>query len=99
MRRSIWFDLDYLSTSRASPNDTGIVIIIIVIGEVEVAIFEHCVAIIAQSFLFFAPRFVPADAYFCVKIKIWDVRFDVEQGSSIQRVDAFNCQKIFFPGY
>jgi hypothetical protein len=32
VRRAIGFDLDYLSTSKASPNDTGIVIIII--GEV-----------------------------------------------------------------
>jgi hypothetical protein len=52
VRRAIWFDLDCLSTSRASPNDTGIVIIIIVIGEVEVVVIEHCGAIIAQSFLF-----------------------------------------------
>jgi len=52
VRRAIWFDLGCFSTSRASPNDTGIVIIIIVIGEVEVVVFEHRVAIIAQSFLF-----------------------------------------------
>jgi len=44
--------LIYLSTSKASPNDTGIVIIIIIIGEVEVVGFEHRGAIIAQSFLF-----------------------------------------------
>jgi hypothetical protein len=31
LRRAIGFDLDYLSTSKASPNDTGIVIIIITI--------------------------------------------------------------------
>jgi hypothetical protein len=31
MRRAIMFDLFYSSTSRASPNDSGIVIIIIVI--------------------------------------------------------------------
>jgi hypothetical protein len=39
-----------LSTSKASPNDTGIVIIIIIIGEVEIVIVEHRGAIIAQSF-------------------------------------------------
>ena len=33
LRRAIGFDFSYLSTSKASPNDTGIVIIII-IGEV-----------------------------------------------------------------
>jgi hypothetical protein len=38
LRRAIGFDLSYLSTSKASPNDTGIVIIvIIIIGEVVVA--------------------------------------------------------------
>ena len=30
-RRAILFDLSYLSTSKASPNDTGIVIIIIIV--------------------------------------------------------------------
>jgi len=43
--------LDYLSTSKASPNDTGIVIIIIIIGEVVVV--EHRAAIIAQSLMTF----------------------------------------------
>ena len=34
MRWAIWFDFDNPSTSKASPNDTGIVIvIIIIIGE------------------------------------------------------------------
>jgi hypothetical protein len=33
MRWAIWFDFDYPSTSKASPNDTGIVIIVVVIGE------------------------------------------------------------------
>jgi hypothetical protein len=31
LRRAIGFDLRYLSTSKASPNDTGIVIIVIII--------------------------------------------------------------------
>jgi hypothetical protein len=44
--------LSYSSTSKASPNDTGIVIIIIVIGEEKVVGFEHRGEIIAQSFLF-----------------------------------------------
>jgi hypothetical protein len=35
-RRAIGFDLSYPSTSKASPNDTWIVIIIIIIGEVVV---------------------------------------------------------------
>jgi len=36
-----WFDLSYLSTSKASPNETGIVIaIIIVIGEVDWALHD-----------------------------------------------------------
>jgi hypothetical protein len=35
-RRAIGFDLCYPSTSKASPNDTWIVIIIIIIGEVVV---------------------------------------------------------------
>jgi len=53
VRRAIWFDLGCLSTSRASPNDTWIVIIvIIIIGEVKVVGFEHRGAIIAQSYLF-----------------------------------------------
>jgi len=54
LRRAIGFDLIYLSTSKASPNDTGIVIIaiIIIIGEVKVVVGEHGGAIIAQSFLF-----------------------------------------------
>jgi hypothetical protein len=51
LRRAIGFDLDYPSTSKASPNDTGIVIvIIIVIG--EVVFVEHGGEIIAQSLLF-----------------------------------------------
>jgi hypothetical protein len=41
-----WFDLSYLSTSKASPNDSGIVIIIIV-GEVD--LIEHDVHYIAQT--------------------------------------------------
>ena len=32
LRRAIGFDLSYLSTSKASPNDTGIVIIVIIIA-------------------------------------------------------------------
>ena len=43
MRRAIRFDLSYLSTSKASPNDTGIVIIIIImIGKLDVV--DHRVA-------------------------------------------------------
>jgi hypothetical protein len=45
------FDLFYLSTSKASPNDTGIVIIIIIIG--EMVVFGHRGAIIAQSLMTF----------------------------------------------
>ncbi|MBI5352007.1 MAG: hypothetical protein HZB50_05160 [Chloroflexi bacterium] len=42
--------MSYLSTSKASPNDTGIVIIIviIIIGEVEIGL--HSGGIIAQRF-------------------------------------------------
>jgi hypothetical protein len=37
LRRAISFDLSYPSTSKASPNDTGIVIIIIImIGKLDV---------------------------------------------------------------
>jgi hypothetical protein len=45
--------LSYSSTSKASPNDTGIVIIIIIIGKVEIVGFEHRGEIIAQSFFLF----------------------------------------------
>lgn len=48
LRRAIGFDLSYSSTSKASPNDTGIVIIII-IGKVDASL--HGAAIIAQRFL------------------------------------------------
>jgi hypothetical protein len=48
LRRAIGFDLSYSSTSKASPNDTGIVIIII-IGKVDAGL--HSAAIIAQRFL------------------------------------------------
>jgi hypothetical protein len=41
--------LIYPSTSKASPNDTGIVIIVIIIG--EVVVIEHRAQIIAQSIL------------------------------------------------
>jgi len=40
LRRAIGFELNYSSTSKASPNDTGIVIIIIIIiiiGEADLA--------------------------------------------------------------
>ncbi len=46
LRRAIGFDLGYLSTSKASPNDTGIVIIVIIIIG-EVVIVEHRGGIIA----------------------------------------------------
>jgi hypothetical protein len=41
LRRAISFDLGYLSTSKASPNDTGIVIIIVIIIGEEVVAVEH----------------------------------------------------------
>ncbi len=47
LRRAIGFDLSYSSTSKASPNDTGIVIIII-IGEIQ--FWLHGGGIIAQRF-------------------------------------------------
>jgi hypothetical protein len=47
LRRAIGFDLSYSSTSKASPNDTGIVIIII-IGEDDSVL--HSGGIIAQRF-------------------------------------------------
>ncbi len=50
LRRAILFDLFYSSTSKASPNDTGIVIIIIIIiGEVKLVF--HNGGIIAQTYL------------------------------------------------
>jgi len=50
LRRAILFDLFYSSTSRASPNDTEIVIIIIIIiGEVKLVF--HNGGIIAQTYL------------------------------------------------
>ena len=53
LRRAIGYDFSTSSTSKASPNDTGIVIIIIIIiGEVKIVGFEHRGEIIAQSFLF-----------------------------------------------
>jgi hypothetical protein len=48
LRRAIGFDLSYSSTSKASPNDTRIVIVVI-IGKVDAGL--HSVAIIAQRFL------------------------------------------------
>jgi len=53
LRRAIGFDLCYLSTSKASPNDSGIVIIVIIIVGEEF-VFEHRGAIIAQSLLDFS---------------------------------------------
>ena len=44
MRWAIWFDFDNPSTSKASSNDTGIVIIIIIIGEERLVL--HSVGII-----------------------------------------------------
>jgi len=50
LRRAIGFDLSYSSTSKASPNDTGIVIIIvIIIGEGKNGL--HGGGIIAQRFV------------------------------------------------
>jgi len=41
LRRAISFDLGYLSTSKASPNDTGIVIIVVIIIIGEAVFLEH----------------------------------------------------------
>ena len=49
MRRAIGFDLSYLSTSKASPNDLGIVVIVIIIVIGEVVAVAHDGGIIAQS--------------------------------------------------
>ena len=46
MRWAIWFDFRFLSTGQASPNDTGIVIIIIVGGAERIF---HDGGIIAQT--------------------------------------------------
>jgi len=35
-----WFDLNYLSNGKASPNDTRIVIIIVVIGEADIVLHD-----------------------------------------------------------
>jgi hypothetical protein len=43
VRRAIWFDLSYLSTSKASPNDSEIVIVIIVIGEADFVLHSECI--------------------------------------------------------
>jgi hypothetical protein len=43
MRRAIWIDLGYLSTSKASPNDSGIVIVIIVVGEAVRVLHDECI--------------------------------------------------------
>jgi hypothetical protein len=43
MRRAIWIDLSYLSTSKASPNDSGIVIVIIVVGEAVRVLHDECI--------------------------------------------------------
>jgi len=50
LRRAIGFDLSYLSTSKASPNDTGIVIIIVIIIVGEIRFWLHGGGIIAQRF-------------------------------------------------
>ncbi len=87
------FDLNCLSTSNASPNDYGIVIIVdIIIGKLDAGV--HRGADYSTKFLFFAPRFVPACFYFGVMVEIRDVGLDVEQGSPVQHVDALNCQGI-----
>jgi len=56
--------LSYSSTSKASPNDTGIVIIIIIIGKVEIVGFEHRGEIIAQSFLVFDFWFLTSNSHY-----------------------------------
>jgi len=47
LRRAILFDLFYSSTSKASPNDTGIIVIIIVVVIGEVKLMFHDGGIIA----------------------------------------------------
>ena len=47
LRRAILFDLSYSSTCKASPNDIGIVIIIIIGEEI---IVEHCFADYSTKF-------------------------------------------------
>jgi hypothetical protein len=51
LRRAIRFDLFQLSASKASPNDSGIVIVIIIIVGEVISVF-HIGGIIAQSYLF-----------------------------------------------
>jgi hypothetical protein len=51
MRRAIGLTWIYLSTSKASPNDSGIVIIVIIIGEVRLVL--HGDGIIAQNLFFY----------------------------------------------
>ncbi|HAX70885.1 MAG TPA: hypothetical protein DCY14_14830 [Anaerolineae bacterium] len=46
-RRAIWFRIFYSSTSKASPNDTAIVIIIVIVGKLDAGV--HRSRIIAQS--------------------------------------------------
>ncbi|MDP1547235.1 MAG: hypothetical protein Q8L87_14575 [Anaerolineales bacterium] len=41
LRRAIGFDLRYPSTSKASPNDTGIIIIIVIVIIGEVSAVQH----------------------------------------------------------
>ena len=44
LRRAIWSDLSYLSTSKASPNDSGIVIIVIIIvGKANSVLHDLCI--------------------------------------------------------
>jgi hypothetical protein len=50
MRRAIGFDLRNLSTSKASPNDTGIVIVVIIIVIGRAGVGQHRARIIAQSY-------------------------------------------------
>jgi hypothetical protein len=50
LRRAIWFDFCYPSTSNASPNDAGIVIIVIIVIR-EAKLIFHNGRIIAQDYL------------------------------------------------
>ena len=51
VRWAIGFDLFYLSTSKASPNDSGIVIIVVIIVIGKARLILHGDQIIAQSYL------------------------------------------------
>jgi hypothetical protein len=79
LRRAIGFDLSYSSTSKASPNDTGIVIIVIIIVG-EVVLNFHGGGIIAQSLMAldffhnFTVRRIIEGWIPCVRVgQMWDI--------------------------